>query len=265
VTATSTENICEGCGHPARVFEVMGVLVPMRFCEGCADIEHEREEADRRDRSLERSLRRAGGTTRLLTMSLDTHPDTAAVKAATAWIAGWQRGDRHNLWLAGPVGLGKTGLAWSIVRELVTGSVERYWETPADERDVEPRIPALMIRWADLLDDLRAAFDRDRHAQTSGDYADPSLLLERAKQVGVLALDDLGRERPTPWALERLANLVETRYGEMRPTIVTSNYGSRDLIVRLDPSGVDGERIVDRLVHDAVPFRFDGVSRRTLA
>lgn len=264
MTATTT-NVCDNCGKPAPVLEALGVTVPLRFCKPCGQIEQEREEQEQRERSLDRALRKAGGTTRLLTMSLETHPDPAAVRAAHAWIAGWRSGDRNNLWLAGPVGLGKTGLAWGIVRELVASSVAAFWAKDEADRDFAPRSTAMMIRWADLLDDLRGAFDRDRTAQTSGDVADPSVMLENAKQVAVLALDDLGRERPTPWALEKLANLVETRYGEMRPTIVTSNYGSRDLIRRLDPAGVDGERIVDRLVHGAVPFRFEGASLRRLA
>jgi DNA replication protein DnaC len=37
-------------------------------------------------------------------------------------------------------------------------------------------------------------------------------------------LDDLGREKVTDWASERLYVLVNERYNALRPTVVTSNY-----------------------------------------
>jgi DNA replication protein DnaC len=267
MTATEHEtgNVCGECGGPARVFDLMGVRIPMRYCQPCGDRIYAAEIQAEREGSVEKALRRAGGTTRLLTMTLDSHPDAQAAGKARDWLAGWHAGERRNLWLAGPVGLGKTGLAWGIVRSLTEAAVARFWQMPEELRGVEPTPPAMLLRWADLLDDLRAAFDSDRRAADTGETADPSLILERAKRIPVLALDDLGRERPTPWALEKLANLVETRYGDVRPTIVTSNYGGRELAVRLDASGVDGERIVSRLIDGAVTYRFEGSSRRRLA
>lgn len=261
----SGENACGECGRPAPVLRVLGQELRLPFCEECSPAVSEREDALDRRRSLDRALERAGATPRLLAQSFATYPadGRAAVEAAEAWLADPVR----NLWLSGPVGTGKTGLAWSIVRRMTEDAVSAYWAIPAADRPAQPTSAAMLLRWADLLDDLREAFAAEARARAGGEAADPSLLLDRARRVRVLALDDLGRERPTPWALERLASLVEARYQRMVPTIVTSNYGSRELAGRLAEEGklTEAERIVSRLVEDAASYRFTGPSRRRAA
>lgn len=245
----------------------MGATIPMRYCTECGAAEAAKADDGDRARSLDVALRRAGATPRLRTQTLESHPDPAARAAAEEWIERYATGERCNLWLSGPVGTGKTGLAWGIVERLTRESVDRYWSVPEDERSYEPHVPAVLVRWADLLDDLKSSFDAERRALATGDVADPSLVLERAKSVAILALDDLGRERPTPYAVEKLANLVEQRYQRLVPTIVTSNYSTRDLTARLGEgtSPIDGKRIVTRLIEGAVAHRFEGESRRKSA
>lgn len=253
-------NRCEDCGGEAPVRALLGMTIPSRRCDPCEALFVEREEQETRVRLTERALESAGATPRLLEQSLETFPadDADALHAALAWIDGWRAGERRNLWLSGPLGLGKTGLAWGIVRELALTEVEAYMAASEEFRGYGPRSVSLFVIWRDLLSDLRDAI------ALGGDAA--ASLFDRARTVPVLALDDLGAERPTAYALEQLSNLVEHRYQRKIPTVVTSNYGTRDLAARLgqeDP--LLGERIVDRLLDGAVGYRFSGPSRRRAA
>jgi DNA replication protein DnaC len=260
MTAT-TENLCCDCGAPAPVFTLVETEIPMRYCAACAE-RHAAEEDERQQReSLDRALLRAGATPRLLPMTLATHPDARAVAAARDFITSYRENVGANLWLSGPVGLGKTGLAWGIVRELVEDAVRDFWQTDEAWRGIEPAPTALFLRWADLLTDLKASIGREADAAEH----DPNDLLERAKRIPVLALDDLGRERPTPYALEKLGNLVNERYERKRLTVVTTNYTRPELADHLTTEGgseVEARRIIDRLREGTVTYEFTGTRSR---
>jgi DNA replication protein DnaC len=40
----------------------------------------------------------------------------------------------------------------------------------------------------------------------------------------VLLLDDLGASKPSPWALETVGHILNSRYNERRITLLTTNY-----------------------------------------
>ena len=94
---------------------------------------------------------------------------------------------------------------------------------------------AKLVSAADLLAEVRDGF---------GDGGD-RLALGRARTKRLLALDDLGAERQTEWAMETLERLVDARTSDGLPTIVTSNYAIGE--VRRLWGGVSGARIASRL------------------
>lgn len=153
-----------------------------------------------------------------------------------------------------------SSLAWSLARQLVEEAVHFFHATPLERRPTEPDAPALFLPWRPLLADLRDSYRRADLAD-----GDPAEILDRARTVPVLVLDDVGSERPTPFAVDALATLVEHRWLGNRPLIVTSNYGTKDLAARLArDEPVVGQRIVSRLVDGAAAFRFQGSNRRRL-
>lgn len=258
--STATENLCDRCHDPAPVLPGPGgIEIPTRYCVDCADVLARDERMGDEIRFTGRALDRAGMTDRFAAYSLESHPNQDAVAEIADWLDQWW--ENGNLWLSGPVGTGKSGLAWGIVRRIELDTVAAWLAEPEHERLGDaPPAKALFLRWADLLADLKASFDVERR----GEIADPSALLKRATEIHLLVLDDLGRERPTAYALEKLGDLVDARYHRLGITVVTSNYGTRELIERLgsETSLLDGDRIVSRLLEGARGYSFSGRSLR---
>ncbi len=75
--------------------------------------------------------------------------------------------------------------------------------------------PVLFTFVPDLLDQLRGGFADD--TALSHDE-----LLEQVKNVPVLVLDDIGAHNGTPWAEEKLFQVVNHRYINGLPTVLTS-------------------------------------------
>lgn len=67
-------------------------------------------------------------------------------------------------------------------------------------------------------------------------------VLDELTSVDLLVLDDIGAEKTTDWALDRLYTVIDSRYRHMRPTIYTTNLSLDELETKV------GGRIVDRIL-----------------
>lgn len=110
-------------------------------------------------------------------------------------------------WLVfrGDNGCGKTHLAAAIVNY-------RY----------KMRELALFIVISDFLDHLRSTFNPD--SEISYDQ-----LFESVKNAPLLVLDDFGKQSSTPWAQEKLFQVINYRYNGKLPTVITTNLEEEEM------------------------------------
>jgi len=106
------------------------------------------------------------------------------------------------LLLMGNYGCGKTHLAAAIANE----AIRRHFKT-------------LFTVVPDLLDLLRASYAPESRIRFDE-------RIETVRTVFLLILDDLGTENATPWAGEKLYQILNYRYNYRLPTVLTTN---RDL------------------------------------
>jgi DNA replication protein DnaC len=84
----------------------------------------------------------------------------------------------------------------------------------------------------DLLDHLRSTFSPDSKIS----YDEFS---ERIKEVPLLILDDFGEQSATPWAQEKLYQLINYRYNARLPMVVTTCLSLEDFETRISSRMVD--------------------------
>ena len=74
----------------------------------------------------------------------------------------------------------------------------------------------------DLLDHLRSSFGPTSEIT----YTD---LFEQVRQVPMLILDGIGSQSTTSWAEEKLRQIINSRYNEELPTVITTSANLDDL------------------------------------
>lgn len=108
--------------------------------------------------------------------------------------------DGQGLILIGGYGAGKTHLAVAILHALLQKNVNGLFAT----------VP-------ELLEEIKKNFNKDKGNVESD-------LLDSIKKAEFLILDDLGAEKPSDWVREQLFIIINARYEEMLPTVITTNY-----------------------------------------
>ena len=128
-----------------------------------------------------------------------------SLQSAKAYVQRWANNPNGWLSLHGPYGVGKTHLAVAVAAEREERGDTVFFATVAD-----------------LLDYLRATFAPDSPI-THDD------LLDHIRTADVLVLDDMGAERSTPFAEDKLFQIVGYRYEERLPTIITTSDKIEDI------------------------------------
>jgi DNA replication protein DnaC len=184
-------------------------------------------------------LRRGSNTETLSGKTFETFlpdgvsPDAAiraTVRAAFERCRAFAEAPDKWLLLTGTYGCGKTHLAAAIANHCL-----------------DQGQPVLFLNTPDLLDRLRAGF-----APGADDtYAER---FEEIRTAPILVLDDLGTESPTPWAVEKLYQLLNYRYNAQLPTVITSNREFKDIEPRV-ASRLSDAQMVSTLTIRAPDFR----------
>ncbi len=165
--------------------------------------------------------------------------EKSSLRSAKSYVQRWAASPTGWLSLHGPYGVGKTHLA-------VAAAAER--EDRGDE--------VFFATVADLLDYLRATFAPD--SPVSHDD-----LLDRIRTADVLVLDDMGAERSTPFAEDKLFQIVGYRYEERLPTIITTSHQIEDIAAARPriASRLQDPLVVTELPIEAPDYRRGGARR----
>ncbi len=146
------------------------------------------------------------------------------------YVEEWDENETgEGLFLVGPVGTGKSHLAFAVLNGLVKRGV-----------------PGMAATVPDLMDELRPK-DAQTHEKK----------VELLKTINLLVLDDLGAQKDSAWVTERLFIILNSRYAAMLPTVITSNAYLEEL------EQVAGwTRIIDRIIETSRILRLEGDSYR---
>lgn len=88
---------------------------------------------------------------------------------------------------------------------------------------------------------------------------DESVLIKKLQDAELLVIDDLGTERSTEYALEKVYNVIDSRYRSGKPLILTTNLVLKDMIQIMD---IRYRRIYDRIFEMCYPVHVRGRSYR---
>lgn len=82
---------------------------------------------------------------------------------------------------------------------------------------------------------------------------------ERLNNCLLLIIDDLGSERDTSFAYEKIYGIIDNRYRAGKPVIITTNMSINEM--QSEPA-VQKRRIYERILETCYPIRFQGLSYR---
>lgn len=151
----------------------------------------------------------------------------------------------RGLLFMGRAGVGKTHLAAAILKSLIVGK----------------GITGLFYDFRELLKEIQSSYNPV--SQTS-----EVAVLEPVLRSDVLLLDDFGAEKPSLWMLDTVGYIINARYNNRRPVLITTNFldevATRALgdsaRVKLEDTLTDrvGERVRSRLHEMCRLVRLEG-------
>ena len=238
-------SVCEVCGEPKRIairFDLPGMPDEKAVGVGCK-CDRERQERQRRDDENAETMRRIGllrGASLMERRLRDATFENFVTQENNAenlsickrYVERFSEMVEKNQGLLfwGDVGAGKTYAAACIANALLSKG-----------------IPVVMTSFIAITDLVQ--YDTEK----------TDVIMNRLNSAKLVIFDDLGAERNTSTAVERVYHVVDSRYRCGLPSIFTTNLQMNELT---GGSDIGRSRIYDRILETCYPMRFVGLSWR---
>ena len=234
---------CPICGKEKlwRKFTVLGKethVCPQCKCESEAN-EQDRQRLTNfnKNKEFESRIERATIPPKLKKASFDnysvTQQNEKAFNAFKKYADEFTRKTEIGLCVYGTAGNGKSHLSAALANNLLNkGYSVKFQNVP------------------DLFTRIKATFD---NSSNETEYH----IINELTNVDLLILDDAGAEKPTDWVQEKLYQIINNRYNNLKPIIISTN---TEKMVQLNE--ILGFRAYDRLTEMCKPIKNDGTSYR---
>lgn len=138
------------------------------------------------------------------------------IEAADDACLNWLSKPHDTLYMFGPVGAGKTREAWGLYARYL----QDLTELPRGSNRYSSYRP-LVAFWSlpKLMDALRPSSDSEARDRAMNNVLSASLLI----------LDDLGTAKLSDWGQEQIFLIIDGRWNDMLPLVVTTNQRPGDL------------------------------------
>lgn len=230
---------CGRCGTPKQTRLPPGLwagqIVPcMCRCQIEAEkAEKERLQAQERQERVA-SLRRLGFPDAELaryTFSLDDGGNPTLSRAARRYVERFDLflRDGQGLLLYGSPGTGKSFYAFCIANALI-----------------EQGVPCLVTGFSRIVNELQRRQERQTY-------------IDNLSRFKLLVIDDFAAERDTEYMTEQVFSIVDARYRQRLPLIITTNLTGGEI---KNASSVSKQRILSRLLEMCQPIEVTGEDRR---
>lgn len=224
---------------PASVFTGGRELIVHCICQCQVEEEERRKEEDEHKKAMERIERLKSASliddklknVRLCVFQKNADNQkvyTLAERYVEKFDEMYQK--RQGLLFWGTAGTGKSYTAACIANELL-----------------ERNILVVMTSFVKILQNIQ------------GNPEEENIFMNRLNDAQLLIIDDLGTERNTDYALEKVYNIIDSRYRAGKPLILTTNMTVKEMQETTD---IRYKRIYDRIFEMCFPVKVPGQSWR---
>lgn len=247
--------VCDSCGKSRSYLQfgdyVSTLLLPCMCPESVAlrtaseldeakkEEERSQQERERKTMSLVKKVFRDSMVPeRFLQRTFQTYDrkrNPQAFDIASKYAADFTRETKAGLMFFGTPGTGKTHLSAAIANaQLIQGRSVIFGTVPG------------------LLSRLRESYDK-------GTGEKEAEIMQAFFSCALLVMDDLGKEKVSDWVEEKVYEIINTRYEQEKPVIITTNVGLGSVESRY---GWNGAAIVSRLFEMCQGVKMDGEDYR---
>jgi DNA replication protein DnaC len=180
---------------------------------------------------------------RLAAITWENIEETAANRRAIEVVKNWVGHPVDNLIIVGPIGSGKTCIMACACRHLL----HKGWDESLVLSTMFQEEDSKTVDWLSAPDWIATV---KRGYSDEAASCDAQSMENQAASAGILFLDDLGKVQPgangVGWLEEQFYRIIEKRYRNARPTVVTTEWNRDALGERV------GHSVVSRLMDHAL-------------